>query len=272
MINEKREKTMKSDQEIRWDERAHRFNEIQLKEKSVIPKAITQYICKKYRDIDSVLDIGGGSGRYALIFGELVQHVLVTDISQNMINYAEDNAKLKNLSNLNFAKVEWNNEEDMKKIKGKYDLVFASMCPAIRSIEGINNMMGFSNKYCAINQFILSKDSLREYVDNLLKEYYMKIGKIVKKKKDPHNDREAVQNIFNELWSRGYSPEIQFFSDENDIEMTVEEAKEKYINYKEISSDESDIWKYGIEKFSENGVCKISKNNTTALITWKLEV
>ena len=148
---------------------------------------------------------------------------------------------------------------------------FSSMCPATQSVEGIDKMMQFSKKYCAINQYILSTDSLKVFIRKEKADYYLKMGRKLEHQRDPHNNREFVQRLFNDLWSRGYSPEIKLFSEDKRIEMTTAQAKERYVDYIEMTSEEKRIQYDAVEKYSQNGVCKIDKKTITSIVIWKLE-
>lgn len=271
MLTNQSENSYGSNQEKRWDQRAFQFNRNQLSEVQVIPESIVNYLGQNYADIKTVMDVGGGSGRYALLFGNQAKNVLMTDISSNMLAYARENAALKGLNNIEFLKLDWGDCTQGVNVKKKYDLVFSSMCPATQSVEGINRMMQFSPKYCAINQYILSTDSLKAFIRKDMEAYYLKKGKKLEHQRDPHNNREFVQRLFDDLWSRGYSPEIKLFSEEKRIEMTIAQAREKYVDHIEMSSEEKRIQYDAIERYSQEGVCKIAKKTITSLIIWKLE-
>lgn len=200
-----------NNQEKKWDQRAQSYNEGQRKSNQKLPHKVVAYLLKRFPEIKSVLDVGGGSGRYALIFSEDVDDVLVTDISTNMLKYAEENAIVERKKNIRFKKIDFEKiGQDV--LNEKFDLVFSSMCPATRTINGAENMMSFSNGYCAIHQFIKSEDDFSG----------------VAQKKDPHNDPETVLNLFTHLFNMGLDPEIQYFSETISEIMTPEDLLNKY--------------------------------------------
>lgn len=82
-----------------------------------------------------VLDIGCGTGRHLLEFSKFTSYVTGTDISSKMLDYAKE--KLKNVSEAKFVHGNW--MENFTKEK-EFDLVFASMTPAITTIEHIKRM------------------------------------------------------------------------------------------------------------------------------------
>ncbi len=258
------------EQESRWDTRAHDFNHNQLSKEQKLPKEIIDYILIRCPEITSVLDVGGGAGRYALLFAGNIEDVLMTDISNNMLGYAKENADKHGLDNIRFIKADWGHDNETDQIKGKFDLVFASMCPAVREKEGVNKMMRFSNKYCAINQFVLSDDSLTTFINSYLGHETEDTDVKKEKRYDPHNDRSMVKDTFIYLWEKGYTPEIRIFSEKREVIMSLEEAKQKYANipkYKEVNTD---LLNKAIESYAADDICTIQNKNVTALLLWEI--
>ncbi len=262
MISQKKEtQTQETTAEKRWDERAHSFYLSQKKRDESLPSEISKYFMTAYTGIESILDVGGGAGRYAIPFASWAKRVHMTDISQNMLNYALENAEQAGLSNVTFSKLDWDEAEQMS-LEMKADLVFASMCPAVNSEAGIQKMMHFSDGYCAINRFIVFEDSLTEAVRRGL-------GIEKNSIKDPHNDRKMVKYTFNLLWDKGYTPEIKLFSEDVLVELSLEEAKDIYVTSREIEEGQFTACEAIIEAYSEDGICKIRKRHETALIIWR---
>ena len=90
-----------TDMEQRWDQRAEIYNEFQKKDKSLIPAKVVTYLSKRgVLDDQKVLDVGGGTGRYAILFGIYAKAVALTDISTQMIKYALENAQEAKIDNI----------------------------------------------------------------------------------------------------------------------------------------------------------------------------
>lgn len=207
----------KSEEEVAWDARADRFNEYQQTNKSPIEDQVLSYLAECVLSQEfNVLDIGGGSGRYAIPLAKRSKEVVMTDFSANMLAHARNNASAEGVSNINFEKLDWS-EADLKALgwEQAFDVVFASMCPALRTSEGLEKMIAASKKYCFINQFIVDKDSVGIFLDEHLE---------IERTFDPHNDRDSVERFFNELWKRGFDPQIRYAVDEYHKEMSFEEA------------------------------------------------
>ncbi|MDO4793464.1 MAG: class I SAM-dependent methyltransferase, partial [Filifactor alocis] len=139
-----------------WDQRAVRFYEAQKNDRSTFTQEVVNVLRKRgILEKAEILDIGGGSGRYALPLAKEGRHVVLTDISGNMLKLARENAEQNGVENISFEKLVWETASlsDLKWEK-KFDLAFASMCPAIRTPEGLYKMAEASKGYCVINQYI----------------------------------------------------------------------------------------------------------------------
>ncbi|MEA3283712.1 MAG: class I SAM-dependent methyltransferase [Synergistota bacterium] len=179
--------------EENWDAKANHFNMSQRKDRSGFAKKVVKVLEERGLLAGAkVVDIGGGSGRYAIPLAAHADHVTVTDISSNMLDLAKSNAESLGLDNLSYVKTDWESVDisDLSWSKG-FDLAFASMCPAVRSPGGLRKMIAVSKGFCLINQFIVGVDTMADYFRKTLD---------IKRSYDPHNDRETVQALFNLLW------------------------------------------------------------------------
>lgn len=209
----------RSEDEIRWDARADMFNEHQLNDPSPIEDQVLAFLEEVVSfDGSRVLDLGGGSGRYAIPLAKRAREVVLTDISSKMLAHAKTNATRDGVDNILFEKLDWA-EVDIAQsgMEKSFDLVFASMCPPLRTEDGLEKMIAASGKHCFINQFIVDKDSVGIFFDERLDH---------KRAFDPHNDRESVSRFFNELWKRNFDPQIRYALYDHEKRMTFEEALE----------------------------------------------
>jgi SAM-dependent methyltransferase len=259
------------DQESQWDQRAKEFNSNQIRRKQKLPQNVVDFILEQFPDIESVIDVGGGSGRYAVLFVQKKKSLLMTDISNNMIEYARENVMKQEGANARFMKINWEDEKEREQIKNeRFDLVFTSMCPATRSVEGADSLMHYSANYCAMHQFIQSKDSFLEFVKE--RQKIQEGEKEQEKKKfDPHNDREIVIEVFQHLWNLGYTPNLHSFEEETVEEMSVEEAVTYYKKRVHVGQlTEDDIKALVIEYATDNKV-QVKKIDKSMLIVWKVK-
>ena len=89
------------------------------------------------------------------------RHVTGIDISPKMIAYAEENARQAGLGNVVFSAVPWQSVDiDALGWRGAFDLVFASMSPAVDSEETLLKMHAASRAFCFMNGFIRRSDLL----------------------------------------------------------------------------------------------------------------
>ncbi|WP_242872980.1 class I SAM-dependent methyltransferase [Clostridium magnum] len=89
-----------------WNERAEEFNrkDIEQRESENFFSILDFIEVGQDRKFGNVLDIGCGTGFYSIQFSEISEYVMATDISENMLLYAENNAKVRNKSNIVFVK------------------------------------------------------------------------------------------------------------------------------------------------------------------------
>ncbi len=252
------------DSEKTWDERAGRFYEAQKKDKSIFPNEVIKILeSRGILDQASILDIGGGSGRYALPLARKAKHITLTDISGNMLKLAKENAEQNGIQNIAFKKLEW--EKAALSSLGwerMFDLAFAAMCPAIRTPAGLYKMSQASKGYCMINQFIHSTDSLSGF----LRE---RTGSV--QHYNPHNDRESVQAIFNLLWMQGYDVEMQYVKSEEVYTLSKEEIRSQYAFVLERIQKETgeDTEKLFVE-YEKREKGRIEEQTTLAVLLWNV--
>ncbi len=146
-----------------WERRAGEFNDITHCKDKQERYGLIAYLEERgaLQAGFSVLDLGCGAGRYALEFGTRARHVTGIDISPKMIAYAEENARQAGLGNVVFSAVPWQSVDiDALGWRGAFDLVFASMSPAVDSEETLLKMHAASRAFCFMNGFIRRSDLL----------------------------------------------------------------------------------------------------------------
>ena len=94
----------------------------------------------------SVLDIGAGTGEYSLRFARLCQNVTALEICPASIRVMEKRAEDHAIQNLRIDQAPWEDYETDQ----SFDLVFASLCPAICTVEELRRMEALSKRSCAI--------------------------------------------------------------------------------------------------------------------------
>lgn len=250
--------------EAAWDKRAKSFGETHKKSGTDNSKEVTRVLLDKgLIKEQEVLDVGGGTGRYAIPFAVHAKEVTMVDISTQMLEIAKRNAESAGQGNLKYIKLSWD-DADLKALgwEKRFDLVFSSMSPAYRSKEGIEKMSAASRGWCQINQLI-------EMTDNITQKLEQDLA--VEKKFNPHKDRDAVQGIYNLLWLQGFEPEITYLRETGQQVLSMEEAVQHYSRRfgKAAELKDADL-KRLLEDYAGSDTIVIDSRSTLTKILWKV--
>lgn len=244
-----------------WNERAEEFNRKDIEERESREfSSILQFIeIGQDKKFENVLDIGCGTGFYSIQFSEISDHVTATDISENMLDYAENNAKAKDRRNISFVKKPWS-ELDLEEFqwKEKFDLVFASMTPAIDSYEELMKMINCGRSLYFLSGFVERKDSLKD-----------ELSKIILDSCNNNLHGNKIYSAFNILWNMGYYPKISYKDSNWERYKSIDKFYEEFLNYfrrKKILTEED---KSTIKNYIENrAIDGMVKEKTTAKVAW----
>ncbi len=150
----------------------------------------------------TVADIGCGPGRFAAEFGKTAGHVTGFDLSEKMIGYGKDYVRRAGLTNVSFCRLDFR-ALDVKKagLSHSFDLVVASLTPALSRVDELEKMMEMSRAFCCSVSFISSARPLEEA---LMKELFGR------RAKSRGNGRQFYA-LFNLLFLKGYLPEATYY-------------------------------------------------------------
>lgn len=248
-----------------WDAKAKSFSEKQNMLPDTIPEKITQFLVDNnylHRGTN-ILDIGGGSGRYAIPMARTAAQVTITDISAEMLKYAKENVLNSGVNNIDYSKLDIKTA-NIRKMgwAGKYDLVFANMCPAISTATDLEKMILASSKWCALGRFTGKNDNVTTSIRQALN---------IPDSPDPHTDRNFTYAFFNILWLKGYTPLVNYFSEETVSEISLEEIISSYSpkfrdTAKEAGKDVEEI----ISSLAVNDIITVKRRSTLALLLWEI--
>lgn len=233
-----------------WDKKARHF-QLNMENVNEGEKAdVMTYLKKEGMIFDGgkVLDIGCGTGKYAVEFLKENMHVFAVDISPKMLEYASANLKAVG-GEFDVFLGDW---KDISKLlldkNEKFDFVFASNSPAVKTLEDIQYMCYLSKKYCFINKFTKRVDTLKNTFSQYLGRDYSS-GK-----------KSEYHEIINHIKSLGYIPSCEFSNYKKVGIMSVEEAVEDYIMHQNLDKNEiTDSEKTSLLEFAES----ISDENKT---------
>lgn len=247
-----------------WDERADEFNEKDMEEKENEEFfSILEFIeAGKNKKFNTVLDIGCGTGFYSKRFSEISRSVTAVDISESMLKYAEENSGTK-YNNVSFVKKAWS-ELNLDEFgwRKKFDMVFASMTPAIDSYKDLIKMMDCGTNLYFLSGFVEKKDSLKSGLSEVI------LG--------CHDDgfyKNKIYSAFNILWNMGYYPKISYVDSDWTESRPAGKCYKKYLLYFErkkslTKKDKVSIKEY-IEAMSVNGMVEEKVTSKVAWLCWK---
>ena len=209
----------------------------------------------------TVLDIGAGTGKYAIEFARHGANVHAIDLGGDSLNYLRKKASSEDLSEkIVTEQVLW---EDFQSDK-KFDVSFCSMCPAIADLEQLERMENVTNDTCCI--ITIGKGSYDFHRRNLL-------TKLESKKK--LGFLSEVSNYYNLLYNLGKNPNVKSYYEKTREELPLENAIARYKIYMKIFSDDTEYTDKLVEEYfianNENGIVTDFGAYSTALIYWKVE-
>ncbi len=212
----------------------------------------------------TVLDIGCGAGAYAIALAGRAKSVAGIDISPQMIRFAREKAKDRNVENVEFICGDWNGFEIKKEgYEKKFDVVFAHMTPAVSSAAAFEKLIACSKKHC---YFV--KPTRR--TDPVLDE----VKKLAGIEEDSESIDRSIVYAFDIAWQLGYCPHFTYREAIWEMEKSLEEAYAWYIGrvktYKHINDNEAEKLKEYLKSLLVEG--KIHETIETTIVTMYWEV
>lgn len=248
-----------------WNERAEEFNKKDIEEKeSRNFSSILDFIeVGQEAKFENVLDLGCGTGFYSIKFSELADYVVGTDISEKMLDYGERNAKAKNRNNITFIKKPWSelNLEEFQ-WKEKFDLVFASMTPAVDSYEDLIKMINCGKGLYFLSGFVERKDSLKDELYKMILPSY-----------NTNHHGKKIYNAFNILWDMGYYPKISYKDSNWERYSPVDKFYKEFIidfeRKKLLTEEDKVVVRNYLESKAVNGVVQEKVTAKAAWLCWR---
>lgn len=249
-----------------WDKKAKQYYEAQLSDQSDIVSQVIDQLRNHgvLENAHDLLDVGGGTGRYGIPFSKNVQKVIISDYSKEMLFYANEYAKLHHRNNIEFIQNDWLHLE-VEKIQWdkKFDIVFSSMSPATRNIEGLLKMEEASKKWCVLNQFTRMHDSM-------ISMFKKSLG--TENQSDPHEDYEYVTTVMKELFQRSRLPIIFHSRYRHNEIMSKDQIIKRYGGRFESSFNEKGInFNDYIDSIIVEGLNRIEKDTVMTTIIWNIK-
>ncbi len=248
-----------------WETKSHSYNKGIYKQKEQKSRVVDMIVEKGLIDKSSrVLDIGAGPGNHAIPFAKIVKEVTAFDISSEMVKYLLSNTQKEGVTNISAFNSSW---EDLdiksKKMEKQYDLVFASMTPAVSNFEGLKKMNEASKGYCYLSGFVYRSDSIWDVICKDI----LNLDKNTQK-------QNKIYYSFNILWNMGIYPEIEYYEGEHVHRFETEDLIEMYTQKaRSCAKDLDDKCTRKIADFikskAENGIVLEDMKSKTAGLIWK---
>lgn len=239
-----------------WDFRAEDYNlssstdDAQLKRTEKVQSLLDKGIISAE---SRVLDIGCGSGQFAVELAKKTKKVVGLDFSEKMLSYASQNAAAAGLKNTVFIHTDWDSFLSAE----PFDLVIASMSPAIHKPDHLYKMIDCSRGYCYLSSFVERHSSLKEELYRLTDQSYVR-------------QFNKLNYIFNLLWTKAMFPELTYETGIHKRVFPLAKAKEIYareLSVLENPDQSSRIVQY-LEEIAENEVIIESLKQRKGELIW----
>ena len=215
----------------------------------------------------SAIDVGCGSGTYAIPLARHVKNVLATDLSSVMLETCRERAEKEGLKNIEYLEADFAAMDVQKQgWENKFDLVFTSLTPAMSGLDSINKLNTISHSWGFNNSFLTRSNSI---LNDVLVNVFDKA---------PLNTwgNSSPFCLFNILWLNGNQPEMTYF-DEDYVFMSnadLETAEELTVTaVKNRTPKDEDIQKtlkYLESIADENGQIKTTVKSVFAWTLWRI--
>lgn len=206
----------------RWDGVAGQFNDLRIPswEEDLFLKTIGRI---PVWDKDArIMDLGCGAGRYSIAVADRCGHVLGSDVSPKMLEFAEAKKKEYGKANITFVNESWH-DVDIRAAgyEKHFDLIFGHMTPAFESISDIEKANAASRGYCALATFAQREAPVAE-------RFYDFMGT------GPDRWREnRIPGFFEYLYDNKYYPVVNYYlrddTQQFDEEKAVHFLKDRYV-------------------------------------------
>ena len=248
-----------------WDSMSTRFarNRTPKREEERF-KGVLDLIKTTGLEIDGsyVLDIGAGTGSLSIPLAKMGAMVTSLDFSEGMLNNLKQRADVENVKIDNIIQRSWDEVDlDAEGFREKFDLVIASMTPAVHNPQTFDLMMGASKRVCYYSGWVNRR------WDNAYYDLYQELFNAEFK-----TGNHGIYIPFMYLYLQGYHPEIILKEDSWKSESPVDEmvdviASHFYGTNTVDPSIKSEIKDYLVQN-GENGKYCETSCSTSAMMVW----
>ncbi|WP_230742282.1 class I SAM-dependent methyltransferase [Methanooceanicella nereidis] len=209
-----------------------------------------------FKPRDTVLDIGCGTGTYAIPFARDASHVTGLDPSGMMISKLLSAAYVNGLTNISPVQSRWETFD----LEKKYDLVFSAFCPGINDTYSLFRMEKFSRRSCC---YVAGDFTQFELLVGLWNEVMEKSYTI---------DAFRILYPYNVLCDSGRDPKLKVFRYRSGSRAPAEEVTEEFVRYfgafTLMDAEKVNKVRDFIHSRSVNGKYELGKVRTVCVLHW----
>lgn len=185
-----------------WDDFSAEYYQIQQESQvSIVTDVVAFLQDRRLLPVETVADLGGGSGRYLPPLAQDSQAYTIIDISAQMLQYAQQEAK-QHVPDQQIAYQQQSVADFMAQTPQKsYDLIWMALNPAIEANQALLTISEKSRQWCAFLRLTKNEDDLFTPL-----ERYFGI-----EQQDPNTTPEIIPAVENVLKDAGYQVSQQIF-------------------------------------------------------------
>lgn len=207
----------------------------------------------------SVLDIGSGTGAYALAFASRCAEVTALDMEPTSLVILQEHAAQLGLHNINCQEGMWETYRPNR----TFSFVFTSMCPAICDYEELCRMESFSERACGIIAVTRgSYDLHRKRLMELLNA------------RSPAGMTTEALWYYESLYLAGKQPNVRSWANQYAYDISMEEACRRNEVYFEIFGIPAEQSRPLLQQYftsqAKNGLVSDETRLNAALISWSV--
>lgn len=207
----------------------------------------------------SVLDIGSGTGAYALAFASRCAKVTALDMEPTSLAILQEHAAQLGLSNITCQEGMWETYRPDR----TFSFVFTSMCPAICDYEELCRMESFSERACGI--IAVTRGSY-----DLHRKRLMELLNV----RSPAGMTTEALWYYESLYLAGKQPNVKSWSNQYAYDTSIEEACRRNEIYFEIFGIPAEQSRPRLQQYftsqAKGGLVPDETRLNAALISWSV--
>lgn len=205
----------------------------------------------------SVLDIGSGTGAYALAFASRCAEVTALDMEPTSLAILQEHAAQLGLNNITCQEGMWETCQPNR----TFSIVFSSMCPAICDYEELCRMESFSERACGI--IAVTRGSY-----DLHRKRLMELLNV----RSPAGMTTEALWYYESLYLAGKQPNVRSWSNQYAYDTPIEEACRRNEVYFEIFGIPAEQSRPLLQQYfmsqAKDGLVPDETRLNAALISW----